>query len=158
MVSLESSWRDLQDDIMLHRPDLEREKNARMICSVNKEFDKEFIFLTKSAWCSIVMKRYRNFTTRFRLLTAYQNIWHACVSFDFSVRKDEMFVFPSGMLIFQPLRPYSMLKTTRRFFQSGKISGVFKIDDCMVRCMNVWSLHRWMHPSLSTLNREEGLV
>ena len=41
-------------------------------------------------------------------------------------------LFPRGMLIFQPLPPYSMLKTSRRFFQSGKISGVFKIDGSMV--------------------------
>ena len=44
-----------------------------------------------------------------------------------------------------------MLKISRRFFQSGKISYVFKIDEYMVPRFNVWSLHRWMLPSLPTL-------
>ena len=63
-----------------------------------------------------------------------------------------------GTLIFQPLPPYSMLKTSRRFFQSGKISGVLKIDAYMVRRSKIWSLHRSMHPFTSTLNRGEGLL
>ena len=62
------------------------------------------------------------------------------------------------MLIFQPLPPYSMLKRSRRFFQSGKISGVLKIDAYMVRRSKIWSLHRSMHPFTSTLNRGEGLL
>ena len=51
-----------------------------------------------------------------------------------------------------------MLKTSRRFFQSGKISGVLKIDAYMVRRSKIWSLHRSMHPFTSTLNRGEGLL
>ena len=45
-----------------------------------------------------------------------------------------------------------------RFFQSGKISGVLKIDAYMVRRSKIWSLHRSMHHFTSTLNRGEGLV
>jgi hypothetical protein len=66
--------------------------------------------------------------------------------------------FPRGTLIFQPLPPYSMLKRSRRFFQSGKISGVLKIDAYMVRRSKIWSLHRSMLASSPTLNRGEGLV
>ena len=51
-----------------------------------------------------------------------------------------------------------MLKTWMRFFQSGKISGVLKIDAYMVRRSKIWSLHRSMHPFTSTLNRGEGLL
>ena len=51
-----------------------------------------------------------------------------------------------------------MLKRSRRFFQSGKISGVLKIDAYMVRRSKIWSLHRLMHPFTSTLNRGEGLL
>ena len=67
-------------------------------------------------------------------------------------------LFPQGMLRFEPLPPYSMLKRSRRFLQSGKISGVLKIDAYMVRRSKIWALHRWMHPFTSTLNRGEGLL
>ena len=66
--------------------------------------------------------------------------------------------FPRGILIFQPLPPYSMLKTWMRFFQSGKISGVLKIDAYMVQRSKISSLHRSMHHFTSTLNRGEGLL
>ena len=91
------------------------------------------------------------------LLTAYQNIWHAWVSFYFSVKKDELLVFPERNAYFPTPSPYSILKTSRRFFQSGKISGVLKIDAYMVRRSKIWSLHRSMHHFTSTLNRGEGV-
>ena len=90
--------------------------------------------------------------------TAYQNLWHACVAFIFQCRRTKCVFFPRGTLIFQPLPPYSMLKRSRRIFQSGKISGVLKIDAYMVRRSKIWSLHRSMHPFTSTLNRGEGLL
>ena len=62
------------------------------------------------------------------------------------------------MLLFEPLPPYSMLKTWMRFFQSGKISGVLKNDAYMVRRSKIWSSPPSMHPFTSTLNRGEGLL
>ena len=82
---------------------------------------------------------------------------HACLSI-FQWRRTKCLLFPQGMLIFQPLPPYSMLKRSRRFLQSGKISGVLKIDVYMVRRSKSRALHRSMHPFTSTLNRGEGLL
>ena len=82
---------------------------------------------------------------------------HACLSI-FQWRMTKCLLFPQGMLRFEPLPPYSMLKRSRRFLQSGKISGVLKIDAYMVRRSKIWALHRWMHPFTSTLNRGEGLL
>ena len=40
------------------------------------------------------------------LLTAYQNLWHACVSF-FQWRRTQCLISSEGTLIFQPLPPLS---------------------------------------------------
>ena len=88
--------------------------------------------------------------------TGVQNLWHACVSHQYSEGYNEFVNFPSRKAIFSTPSPRSMLKIKRRILQSGQFWPMSEIEEkSIVRFIN-HSFYRSIASFFSTLNGGKG--